>query len=81
MQNAFWLAYSRIDLFTHQSKFSTWLARIVINRCFLRLRTAQRRPVIASQVATDDGGWYSYEAVTMRPLRAKRRKAIWAGGK
>lgn len=64
VQNAFWLAYSRIDLFTHQSKFSTWLARIVINRCFLRLRTSQRRPVIASQVATDDGGWYSYEAVT-----------------
>ena len=43
VQNAFWLAYSRIDLFTYQSKFSTWLARIVINRCFLRLRTGQRR--------------------------------------
>ena len=63
VQSAFWLAYSRIDLFTYQSKFSTWLARIVINRCFLRLRTGQRRLVVASQVATGYGGWYSYEAV------------------
>jgi RNA polymerase sigma-70 factor, ECF subfamily len=63
VQNAFWLAYSKIDLFTYQSKFSTWLARIVINRCFLRLRTSQRRPVFSNQVPTADGGWYSCEAV------------------
>jgi RNA polymerase sigma-70 factor (ECF subfamily) len=63
VQNAFWLAYSKIDLFTYQSKFSTWLARIVINRCFLRLRISQRKPVFSNQVSNADGGWYSCEAV------------------
>jgi RNA polymerase sigma-70 factor (ECF subfamily) len=63
VQNAFWLAYSKIELFTYQSKFSTWLARIVINRCFRRLRTSQRKPVFSNQVPTTDGGWYSCEAV------------------
>ena len=63
VQNAFWLAYSKIHLFTYQSKFSTWLARIVINRCFLRLRTSQRKPIVSNQVSTADGGWYSCEAI------------------
>jgi RNA polymerase sigma-70 factor, ECF subfamily len=64
VQNALWLAYSRIELFTYESKFSTWLVRIVMNRCFMRLRIAQRNLVFASEVATEDGGWYSCEAVT-----------------
>jgi RNA polymerase sigma-70 factor, ECF subfamily len=64
VQQAFWLAYSRIELFTYESKFSTWLVRIVINRCLMRLRTLQRAPMIANQVATEDGGWYCCEAVT-----------------
>lgn len=64
VQNAFWLAYSRLELFTYQSKFSTWLVRIVINRCFLRLRSSQRRPVAVSLITTDDGRTRTYEAVT-----------------
>ena len=65
VQNAFWLAYSKIELFTHQSKFSTWLARIVMNRCFLRLRTNRRRPtVVATHIETENGGLHEYEAVT-----------------
>jgi len=63
VQNAFWLAYSKIDLFTYQSKFSTWLARIVINRCFLRLRSSQNKPVFSNEISTADGRWYSCEAV------------------
>src|ERR1700749_2620231 len=55
VQNAFWLAYSRIKLFTYQSKFSTWLVRIVMNCCFLRLRASQRMPLVQNQVATEDG--------------------------
>jgi RNA polymerase sigma-70 factor, ECF subfamily len=64
VQQAFWLAYSRIELFTYESKFSTWLVRIVINRCLMRLRTLQRTPIIANQVATEDGAWYCCEGVT-----------------
>jgi len=64
VQNAIWLAYSRLELFTYQSKFSTWLVRIVINRCFLRLRSSQRRPMAESHLTTEDGRPRTYEAVT-----------------
>jgi RNA polymerase sigma-70 factor, ECF subfamily len=64
VQNALWLAYSRIALFTYQAKFSTWLVRIVINRCFMRLRGIQRSPIVINQVATEDGEWRCYEGVT-----------------
>jgi len=64
VQNAFWLAYSRLELFTYQSKFSTWLARIVINRCFLRLRSCQRRPLVANHTTKEGGQPHTYEAVT-----------------
>jgi RNA polymerase sigma-70 factor (ECF subfamily) len=64
VQNAFWLAYSRLELFTFQSEFSTWLARIVINRCLLRLRSCQRKPLVASHTTTEDGRSHPYEAVT-----------------
>lgn len=64
VQNAFWLAYSKIELFTYESKFSTWLVRIVINRCLMSLRSAHRTPIVTNQVATERGGWYSCEAVT-----------------
>jgi RNA polymerase sigma-70 factor (ECF subfamily) len=64
LQNAFWIAYSKMELFTYQSKFSTWLVRIVINCCYMRLRIIQRTPILASHVLTDDGEWYSCEAVT-----------------
>jgi RNA polymerase sigma-70 factor, ECF subfamily len=64
VQNAFWIAYSRMELFTYQSKFSTWLVRIVINCCYMRLRSIQRTPILANQVLTEDGEWYACEAVT-----------------
>jgi RNA polymerase sigma-70 factor, ECF subfamily len=64
VQNAFWLAHSRIELFTYQSKFSTWLARIVINRCLVRLRTDRRKSLVVNEVTTDNHGRYTYEATT-----------------
>lgn len=61
VQNAFLLAYSKLELFNYQSKFSSWLARIVINCCYLRLR---RKPIVSTHVATDDGWLPLYEVVT-----------------
>jgi RNA polymerase sigma-70 factor (ECF subfamily) len=63
VQQALVLAYRKIELFTQQSQFSTWLVRIVINCCFRRLRSSQRRLTCASHVTTD-GRSYSFEAVT-----------------
>ncbi|HZS56366.1 MAG TPA: sigma-70 family RNA polymerase sigma factor [Bryobacteraceae bacterium] len=71
VQNAFWLAYSRLELFTYQSKFSTWLVRIVINRCLMRLRVNQRRPVLANEVLNENGEWYTWDAITRETPEAE----------
>jgi RNA polymerase sigma-70 factor (ECF subfamily) len=42
VQNAFWKAYQHIGQFQQDSKFSTWLTRIVVNQCLMRLRQGRR---------------------------------------
>lgn len=42
VQNALWKAYEHIGQFQQDSKFSTWLTRIVVNQCLMRLRQARR---------------------------------------
>ncbi|MBV8865471.1 MAG: sigma-70 family RNA polymerase sigma factor [Acidobacteriaceae bacterium] len=64
VQNAYWLAYSRIELFTRRAKFSTWLVRIVINRCLMRLRSEQRTPILPNHITARNGAHYSCEGVT-----------------
>src|SRR5215467_5072245 len=42
VQNAFWKAFEHIDQFQHDAKFSTWLTRIVVNQCLMRIRQCRR---------------------------------------
>lgn len=42
VQNAFWKAYEHIGQFQQDAKFSTWLTRIVVNQCLMRLRQTRR---------------------------------------
>lgn len=42
VQNACWKAFEHIGQFQQDSKFSTWLTRIVVNQCLMRLRQAKR---------------------------------------
>ena len=42
VQNAITKAYLHLGKFQQDSKFSTWLTRIVVNQCLMRLRTAKR---------------------------------------
>jgi RNA polymerase sigma-70 factor, ECF subfamily len=42
VQNAFWKAYQNIKRFQQEARFSTWLTRIVVNQCLMRLRQAKR---------------------------------------
>jgi RNA polymerase sigma-70 factor, ECF subfamily len=41
-QNAFWKAYRHIKQFQQDARFSTWLTRIVVNQCLMRLRQVRR---------------------------------------
>jgi RNA polymerase sigma-70 factor (ECF subfamily) len=42
VQNAYWKAFQHIDQFHIDAKFSTWMTRIVVNQCLMRLRRAKR---------------------------------------
>ncbi len=42
VQNAMWKAYEHIGQFNQDAKFSTWLTRIVVNQCLMRLRRSRR---------------------------------------
>ena len=44
VQDAFVSAFRSIDKFESNAKLSTWLHRIVVNACLMRLRTQRRRP-------------------------------------
>jgi RNA polymerase sigma-70 factor (ECF subfamily) len=42
VQNACWKAVAHIQQFQRDAKFSTWLTRIVVNQCLMRLRQQRR---------------------------------------
>jgi RNA polymerase sigma-70 factor, ECF subfamily len=42
VQNAVFKAYQHIGQFQRDARFSTWLTRIVVNQCLMRLRSARR---------------------------------------
>ncbi len=44
LQEAFLSAFQAIGKFEGEARLSTWLHRIVVNSCLMRLRTAKRRP-------------------------------------
>jgi RNA polymerase sigma-70 factor, ECF subfamily len=55
VQNAFWKAYEHIAQFQRDSKFSTWLTRIVVNQCLMRLRRLRRqKTVYVEDIAGED---------------------------
>lgn len=45
-QNAFWKAYQHMAQFQRDARFSTWLTRIVVNQCLMRLRQARRAKLV-----------------------------------
>lgn len=44
LQDAFLNAFRSIDRFEGNARLSTWLHRIVVNACLMRLRTRRRKP-------------------------------------
>ena len=42
VQNAYWKAWQHLGTFQQDAKFSTWMTRIVVNQCLMRLRQARR---------------------------------------
>ncbi len=46
VQNALWKAFEHIGQFNQEAKFSTWLTRIVVNQCLMRLRQTKRAKLL-----------------------------------
>ena len=67
VQNSFWKAYRHIKQFQQDSKFSTWLTRIVVNQCLMRLRQLKR-----ARFAFIDEGQIG-EEITTAELRDRRQ--------
>lgn len=55
VQNAFWKAYEHIGQFNQEAKFSTWLTRIVVNQCLMRLRQMRRAKFLYLEDAVASG--------------------------
>ncbi len=54
VQEAFISAYRAFPKFKGQSKLSTWLYRIVVNACLMRIRKEKARAKYLTQTAYDD---------------------------
>jgi RNA polymerase sigma-70 factor (ECF subfamily) len=46
VQCAYWKAYTHLSTFSEKAKFSTWVGRIVINGCIMRLRSGRRAKIV-----------------------------------
>lgn len=54
VQNAFIKAYRKLDTFKKESKFSTWLYRIVINEALNLQKKEQKKPGAIESISTND---------------------------
>jgi len=55
-QNSFIKAYQHLGRFKAESKFSTWLYRIVVNECKDYLKKRNRQPLHLEAMGTDEEG-------------------------
>ena len=54
VQNACWKAFEHINQFQRDAKFSTWLTRIVVNQCLMRLRQLRRGKLVYIEDSAGD---------------------------
>lgn len=77
VQNACWKAFEHIGQFQRDAKFSTWLTRIVVNQCLMRLRQTRRsRLVYIEDTATEDSRAFDLPAITDSPEQALAKSEL-----
>ncbi|MGD9631834.1 MAG: RNA polymerase sigma factor [Pirellulales bacterium] len=82
VQDAFLAAFVSLPRFRAEAQISTWLHRIVVNKCLMRLRSQKRRPTvslesIAAASKRDDAAWPAMarecdDAATLMDKREQR---------
>ena len=77
VQNAFCKAYLHLGKFQQDSKFSTWLTRIVVNQCLMRLRATKRsRTVYIEDTAQQPQRPFDPAAVEPTPEQALAKAQV-----
>jgi RNA polymerase sigma-70 factor (ECF subfamily) len=72
VQNACWKAYVHLGQFQKDAKFSTWLTRIVVNQCLMRLRQVRR----ARLVSIDEPVEEDARRTELRDVRSTPEQAV-----
>lgn len=67
VQNSYWNAWRFVGQFQGESKFSTWLSRIVINQCLMRLRQERKASMLYLDDGAPGGQVASWEVADRRP--------------
>jgi RNA polymerase sigma-70 factor (ECF subfamily) len=78
VQNALWKAFEHIGQFQQDAKFSTWLSRIVVNQCLMRLRKEKRARHVSidEPVSADDSIRLDLPDVQASPEQALGREEL-----
>jgi len=78
VQNALFKAYEHLRQFQRDAKFSTWLSRIVLNQCLMRLRQTRRARFLylGDSVGADDVLPLELPSKADSPERSLSRKEI-----
>lgn len=67
VQNSFWKAWQNLPRFQRESKFGTWIHRIVVNQCLMRLRSLRRAPVQSLDEPLAEGSDRTWEPSEQSP--------------
>jgi RNA polymerase sigma-70 factor (ECF subfamily) len=78
VQDAFSAAFSSLGGFRAQSQISTWLYRIVLNVCLMRLRSKKRRQTVSLDSCQDPamGSTPESDQLIRSEIRSKVRESI-----
>lgn len=74
VQNSFWKAWQNLPRFQRESKFGTWIHRIVVNQCLMRLRNLRRAPIQSLDEPLVEGGDRVWEP---REQGANPEQRLW----
>ncbi len=67
VQNSYWNAWRCVGQFQRDSKFSTWISRIVVNQCLMRLRKARRATFLYVDEGAANGEVGTLQLSDVRP--------------
>lgn len=78
LQDAFLAVHRKLDGFRGEARVSTWIHRVVLNTCLMRLRTRRRHPEHPAELLEEllDGGPTAMERLERRQRIESVRQAI-----